>query len=55
MGFSSRGVWVMGYGGPMGYGMHFSAHQVSGLAELWGITGYGFSQVWVMTGSTVLR
>ncbi|KAF8810478.1 hypothetical protein BYT27DRAFT_7006962, partial [Phlegmacium glaucopus] len=47
MGFSSRGVWVMGYGRPMGYVMHFPAHQVGGLAELWDITGYGFSQVWV--------
>ncbi|KAF8811548.1 hypothetical protein BYT27DRAFT_7221402 [Phlegmacium glaucopus] len=53
MGFSSRGVWVMGYGRPMGYVMHFPAHQVGGLAELWDITGYGFSQVWVITGSTV--
>jgi len=25
----------------MGYGMHFPAHQVGGLAELWDITGYG--------------
>jgi hypothetical protein len=53
MGFSGGGVWVMGYGRPMGYGMHFPAHQVGGLAELWDITGYGFSQVWVITGSTV--
>jgi len=36
-----------------GYGMHFPAHQVGGQAELWDITGYGFSQVWVMRGPTV--
>ena len=44
----------MGYWRPMGYGMHFPAHQVGGLVQLWDITGYGFSQVWVMTGSTVI-
>jgi len=47
MGFARRGVWVMV--------CNFPAHQVGGLVELWDITGYGFSQVWVMTGSTVLR
>ena len=53
MGFSGGGLWVMGYGRPMGYGMHFPAHQLSGLILLWDITGYGFSRVWVITGSTV--
>ena len=53
MGFSTGGVWVTGYDRPMGYGMHFPAHQVGGLILLWDITGYGFSKVWVMTGSTV--
>ena len=53
MGFSTGGVWVTGYDRPMGYGMHFPAHQVSGLILLWDITGYGFSKVWVITGSTV--
>ena len=53
MGFSSRGVWVTGYGRTMGYGMHFPAHQVGGLVLLWDITGYGFSKVWVITVSTV--
>jgi hypothetical protein len=43
----------MGYGRPMGYGMHFPAHQVGGLVLLWDITGYGFSKVWVITVSTV--
>jgi len=47
MGFSSGGVWVMGYG------MHFPAYQVGGLAELWVNTGYGLIQVWVITGLTV--
>ena len=54
MGFSGGGLWVMGYGRPMGYGMHFPAHQLGGLILLWDITGYGFSRVWVITGSTVL-
>jgi hypothetical protein len=53
MGFSTGGVWVTGYDRPMGYGMHFPAHQVGGLILLWDITGYGFSKVWVITGSTV--
>ena len=55
MGFSTGGVWVTGYDRPMGYGMHFSAHQVGGLILLWDITGYGFSKVWVITGSTVVN
>jgi hypothetical protein len=54
MGFAREGVWVMGYCRLMGYGMHFPAHQVGGQAELWDIRGYGLSEVWVMTGSTVL-
>ena len=37
----------------MGYGVQIPAHQVGRLAELWGIGGYGLSQAWVMTGSTV--
>ena len=43
MGFSSGGVWVMGFGRPMGYGMHFPAHQVGGLVLLWvmGFQRYG--------------
>jgi len=53
MGFSTGGVWVTGYDRPMGYGMHFPTHQVGGLILLWDITGYGFSKVWVITGSTV--
>ncbi|KAF8810660.1 hypothetical protein BYT27DRAFT_7091404, partial [Phlegmacium glaucopus] len=42
MGFAHRRVWVMGYCGPMGYGMHFPANQVGGQLELWDIRGYGF-------------
>jgi hypothetical protein len=53
MGFACRGVWVMGYCGPMGYGMQFPANQVGGQLRLWDIRGYGLSEVWVMRGSTV--
>ena len=35
MGFASRGVWVMGYCGCMGYGAFFPANQLSGLKNLW--------------------
>ena len=44
----------MGYCGPMGYGMQFPANRVGGSLELWVIRGYGFSEVWVMRGSTVI-
>ena len=54
MGFGQGGVWVMGYCGPMGYGMQFPAHQVGGQLGLWDIRGYGLSGVWVKRGSTVL-
>ena len=45
----------MGYGilEVMGYGLHFPANQLGGRQNLWPITGYGVSQVWVMAGSTV--
>ena len=55
MGFAREGVWVMGYCGPMGYGVHFPAHQVGGWPGLWVKRGYGLSEVWVKRGSTVLR
>ena len=44
MGFASRGLWVM-----QTYGLWdaLARHQVGGQAELWVITGYGLSQVWV--------
>ena len=53
MGFAREGVWVMGYCGPMGYGMHFPTHQVGGRPGLWVKRGYGLPEVWVKRGSTV--
>ena len=53
MGFAHEGVWVMGYCGPMGYGVHFLAHQVGGWPGLWVKRGYGLPEVWVKRGSTV--
>ena len=35
MGFVSRGVWVMGYCGCMGYEPFFPANQLGGLKNLW--------------------
>ena len=35
MGFASRGVWVMGYCGCMGYEAFFPANQLGGLKNLW--------------------
>ncbi|KAF9472369.1 hypothetical protein BDN70DRAFT_868466 [Pholiota conissans] len=55
MGFSRGGVWGMGYCGPMGYGLQIPAHRVGGSILLWGMRGYGLSQVWVMRSSTVVR
>ena len=55
MGFARKGVWVMGYCGPMGYGVHFPAHQVGGWPGLWVKRGYGLPEVWVKRGSTVLK
>ncbi|KAF9476183.1 hypothetical protein BDN70DRAFT_812686 [Pholiota conissans] len=54
MGFSRQGVWLIGYCGPMGYGLQIPAHQAGGSIYLWVIRGYGLSGVWVMRGSTVL-
>ena len=53
MGFTPKGVWVMGYCGCMGYGMHFSANRLGGPKNLWGIREYGLSELWVMRESTV--
>ncbi|KAF9479400.1 hypothetical protein BDN70DRAFT_807063 [Pholiota conissans] len=53
MGFSRQGVWLIGYCGPMGYGLQIPAHQAGGSIYLWVIRGYGLSGVWVMRGSTV--
>jgi len=43
----------MGYGRFMGYVMHFPVNQLGGHKMLWGLRGYGFSEVWVKRGSTV--
>jgi len=43
----------MGYGRFMGYAMHFPVNQLGGHKMLWGLRGYGFSEVWVKRGSTV--
>ena len=53
MGFAREGVWFMGYCGPMGYGVHFPAHQVGGRPRLCVKRGYGLPEVWVKRGSTV--
>jgi len=53
MGFCLRRVWVMGYCGPMGYGMQFPANQVGGPEILWDFRVYGLSRVWVKRVSTV--
>jgi hypothetical protein len=55
MGFAYGGVWGMGYCGPMGYGIQFPANQVGGQLSLWGMRGYGLSEVWIMRGSTVYQ
>ena len=37
----------------MGYAMHFPTNQLGGCKMLWGLRGYGLSEVWVKRGSTV--
>ena len=54
MGYVGQGVWVMGYYGPMGYGVKFPANRPRGRLNLWGKRGYGLRQVWVKRGSTVV-
>ena len=39
--------------GFMGFTSQIPVHQVSGWLELWVTTGYGLSQLWVITVSTV--
>ena len=43
IGFLPGGIWVMGYCGCMGYGLHLSANQFGGPEKLWsmGYLGYG--------------
>ena len=43
----------MGYCRPMGYGVHFPAHQVGGRLGLWVKRGYELPEVWINRGSTV--
>jgi len=40
MGFACRGVWIMGYYGPMRFS-EVPAHQVGGPENLWSIRVYG--------------
>ena len=49
MGF---GVWEV-YGLCYAFPLHFPANQLGGRKMLWGLRGYGFSDVWVKRGSTV--
>ena len=53
MGYVCHGVWVMGYCGPMGYGVEFPANGLGGWKKLWGKRGYGLREVWVRRGLTV--
>ena len=53
MGFASRGVWVMGYCGCMGYEVLFPANQLGGLKTLWDLRQYRVCEPWVMKESTV--
>ena len=40
MGFASKGVWVMGYHGCMGYEALFPANQLGGLKNIWNLREY---------------
>ena len=53
MGFASRGVWVMGYCGCMGYEALFPANQLGGLKNVWNLREYGVCEPWVTRESTV--
>ena len=53
MGFVSRGVWVMGYCGCMGYEALFPANKLSGLKNVWNLREYGVCEPWVTRESTV--
>jgi hypothetical protein len=55
MGFASKGVWVMGYCGLMGYGVQIPVNRVGGPEKLWDFRVYGLSRVWVKGVSTVFR
>jgi len=53
MGFASKGVWVMGYRGCMGYEALFPANQLGGLKKVWNLREYGVCEPWVTRESTV--
>jgi len=53
MGFGVPMLWVMGYGGIMGYGPRFPANGVGNSKILWVIMEYGLWGLWVMRESTV--
>ena len=55
MGFASRGVWVMGYCGCMGYEALFPANQLGGLKNIWNLREYGVCEPWVTRESTVYQ
>ena len=48
-----KGLWGMGYCGPMGFASKITVHRVGGMELLWHMRGYGLSQVWIKRGSTV--
>ena len=55
MSYVCRGVRVMGYCGPMGYGVEFPANGLGGWKKLWGKRGHGLREVWVRRGLTVFE
>jgi hypothetical protein len=53
MGFPPKKLWIMGYGGVMGYGLEFPANRLGGLKILWVIREYGLQGLWPKRESTV--
>ncbi|KAF8898059.1 hypothetical protein CPB84DRAFT_1927065 [Gymnopilus junonius] len=54
MGFCPKGLWVMGYGGLMGFWTKIPVHRVGGPKKVWVLWGYGLSRSWVMRVPTVV-
>src|SRR6266849_3757484 len=52
---ATKGLWVIGYCGLMGFGAQIPIHRVGGMVLLWYLRGYGLSKVWFTRGSTVVR
>ncbi|TBU44808.1 hypothetical protein BD309DRAFT_765368 [Dichomitus squalens] len=50
---SPRRLWVMGYWGPMGYGVEFPLSRLGKAKILWVFGVYGLPGVWVRRVSTV--